>query len=135
MNVDVAQLRCVATGIGRHCRLNFMSISWRGMLTVIALAIAGCSAGSGPPPANPIPQLGKIKHIVFIIQENHTFDSIFGGPNGFPGADTVSSGKLSNGTMFALTELSMGNQPGLANGYQDWLKLPPTSAEPESSVS
>jgi len=37
---------------------------------------------------------GKIRHIVYIVQENRSFDNLF---QGYPGADTVSSGKISNG--------------------------------------
>ena len=37
---------------------------------------------------------GKIKHVVYIVQENRSFDNLF---QGYPGADTVSSGKNSNG--------------------------------------
>ncbi len=33
---------------------------------------------------------GKIKHVVYVVQENRSFDDIF---QGYPGADTVSSGK------------------------------------------
>jgi phospholipase C len=45
-----------------------------------------------------VPPPGKIKHIVFIVQENRTFDNLFGGPNPFPGADAASSGQTSTGT-------------------------------------
>ena len=37
---------------------------------------------------------GKITHVVFIVQENRSFDNLF---QGYPGADTVSSGKNSEG--------------------------------------
>src|SRR5581483_11046950 len=37
---------------------------------------------------------GKIQHIVFIVQENRSFDNLF---QGYPGADTVSEGKDSKG--------------------------------------
>ena len=37
---------------------------------------------------------GKITHIVYIVQENRSFDNLF---QGYPGADTVSSGKDSRG--------------------------------------
>ena len=130
MNVGNARLRCMATEIRRHGRFNFTLMSWRGLLAVITLGLAGCGGSSAAPPSNPIAQFGKIKHIVFIIQENHTFDSIFGGPNGFPGADTASSGKMSDGTTVQLTQASMGNYPGLENQYQDWLK----SCDPDPKI-
>ncbi len=88
---------------------------WVGAAVAFALAAlsAGCSGGgsaagpapgSGPTPAptgsgsGGIPvSIGpsKIKHVVFVVQENRSFDNIFGGldQNGkpFPGADTVSN--------------------------------------------
>ena len=37
---------------------------------------------------------GKIEHVVYIVQENRSFDNMF---QGYPGADTVSHGKELNG--------------------------------------
>ena len=95
-----------------------MRLSVFGKVLALALlaAIAACSgsgsAASGPqaPPTTaptPFPTgtgsgnlpvgIGpsKIKHVVFLIQENRSFDNLFGGldSNGkpFPGADTVSN--------------------------------------------
>jgi phospholipase C len=52
---------------------------------------------------------GKIKHIVFIVQENRSFDNLF---QGYPGADTVSSGMNSKGETIQLAPVS------LATAYQ-----------------
>jgi phospholipase C len=70
-------------------------------LLVAAVALAACgqsSHASGPagvvpgvPPSN-LPS--KITHVVIIVQENRSVDDLF---NGFPGADTVRSGKNSDG--------------------------------------
>jgi phospholipase C len=49
----------------------------------------------------------KIQHVVFIVQENRTFDNIFGGPNPFPGADAVSFGQTSSGKQLALNEVNL----------------------------
>jgi phospholipase C len=49
------------------------------------------------PSPTPNPFL-KIKHVVVIVQENRSFDNLFGGPQGFPGANTVSTGLRSQGT-------------------------------------
>ena len=38
--------------------------------------------------------LRKIKHIVFLVKENRTFDNYFGA---FPGADGATFGKISTG--------------------------------------
>ncbi len=47
---------------------------------------------------------GKIKHIVYIVQENRSFDNLF---QGYPGADTVSQGKNSHGKLIALQPVSL----------------------------
>jgi phospholipase C len=66
------------------------------------LALAGCAGGGsfapGSPPTIP-PGFSKIQHIVIIVQENRTVDNLF---NGFPGADTVTSGKDSFGRTIVL---------------------------------
>jgi phospholipase C len=54
---------------------------------------------SNPAPFQPPPGLKQIKHIVFIIKENRTFDTYFGT---YPGADGATTGKLSNGAMIPL---------------------------------
>jgi phospholipase C len=50
---------------------------------------------------------GKIHHVVFIVQENRSFDDLF---QGYPGADTVSSGKNSKGQIVALQPVSLKDQ-------------------------
>jgi phospholipase C len=47
---------------------------------------------------------GKITHIVYIVQENRSFDNLF---QGYPGADTVSSGKNSKGKTIKLKPVSL----------------------------
>ena len=49
---------------------------------------------------------GKIRHIVYIVQENRSFDNLF---HGFPGADTVSSGKDSKGKTITLRPYPLGH--------------------------
>jgi phospholipase C len=68
----------------------------------VSVALVGtwiaCSSGGSrnqPPPGG----IGNIKHIVFIIKENRSFDQYFGT---FPGADGATSGKTSNGKTIAL---------------------------------
>jgi phospholipase C len=46
----------------------------------------------------------KITHVVYIVQENRSFDNLF---QGYPGADTASSGKDSEGQTVALTPVSL----------------------------
>jgi phospholipase C len=81
---------------------------------VCALALAGCALGS----QQPIPYMrgstalrslegtgaGKISHVVFIIQENRSFDDMF---QGYPGADTVKSGKDSYGNTIQLRPIGL----------------------------
>ena len=47
---------------------------------------------------------GKITHVVYVVQENRSFDDLF---QGYPGADTVSSGKDSFGDTIELQPISL----------------------------
>jgi phospholipase C len=81
---------------------------------VLTLIFAGCAAG-GPAP---VPRVqastalrslnrsgaGKITHVVYVIQENRSFDNLF---QGYPGADTVSQGMNSHGQTIALQPESL----------------------------
>jgi phospholipase C len=60
--------------------------------------LTGSSASAQPPP-----DANLIKHVVFILKENHTFDNYFGA---FPGADGASTGKIHNGRI-----VNLGNAP------------------------
>jgi phospholipase C len=50
---------------------------------------------------------GKIKHVVIIVQENRSFDNLF---QGYPGADTVPSGKNSKGQTIPLVPVTLATQ-------------------------
>jgi phospholipase C len=75
------------------------------------LCFVGCSAALQSAPALPYMRnnepikfvngtgAGKIKHVIYIVQENRSFDNLF---QGYPGADTVSEGKISTGQTIAL---------------------------------
>jgi phospholipase C len=64
--------------------------------------------GGSPAPSPTPASLGSpIRHIVVIVQENRSFDDLFGGPNGFPGANTASSGIMSNGQTVALQPVGL----------------------------
>ncbi|MGA8575570.1 MAG: alkaline phosphatase family protein [Candidatus Cybelea sp.] len=75
------------------------------------LCLIGCSAGLQPAPALPYMRndeaikfvngtgAGKIEHVIYIVQENRSFDNLF---QGYPGADTVPEGKISTGQTIAL---------------------------------
>ncbi len=47
---------------------------------------------------------GRIEHVVYIVQENRSFDNLF---QGYPNADTVSSGQDSKGNTIALRPVSL----------------------------
>ena len=79
---------------------------------VTSLVLGGCAQRSLPymQSATAIRALnatgaGKIDHVVFIIQENRSFDNLF---QGYPGADTVSHGKDSKGRTVKLQPESLG---------------------------
>jgi phospholipase C len=59
---------------------------------------------------------GKISHVVFIVQENRSFDNLF---QGYPGADTVSSGKDSHGDTLELKPISLANKYEVGHDAQD----------------
>lgn len=65
------------------------------------------SLGQNRPPQTTLkhhhhhPGLGRLKHIVFIVKENRTFDNYFGT---FPGADGATSGTISTGDVIALAQ-------------------------------
>ena len=69
----------------------------------------------------------KIKHIVFIIQENRTFDNIFGGSSPFPGADAATHGQTSDGRNPALDPIGLestsafSSQGDTNNYHLNWL--------------
>jgi phospholipase C len=50
---------------------------------------------------------GKISHVVFIVQENRSFDNLF---QAYPGADTVPSGKNSYGKVIQLRPVSLARE-------------------------
>lgn len=87
---------------------------YRFAASAVLVAVLGCSQ-------SPVPSVrgrsqnallhalnangvGKIQHVVWVIQENRSFDDLF---KGYPGADTVSSGKDSNGNTIPLQQISL----------------------------
>src|SRR5579862_6888423 len=93
-------------------------MSERARLVVAALLLA---APACSPPGAPLPYVtgdsalhalnatgaGKIDHVVFIVQENRSFDNLFAG---YPGADTVAGGKDSNGKTIGLVPVSLARK-------------------------
>jgi phospholipase C len=58
---------------------------------------------------------GKISHVVYIVQENRSFNDLF---QGYPGAYTVSSGKGSKGQTIALQPISLSYQYDIDHSAQ-----------------
>ncbi len=89
--------------------------------SVFMLALSACA--SGPQSAVPVESAhvpfvpaaafalnqpsGKIQHVVIIVQENRSFDNLF---QGYPKADTVSSGLNSSGQTIPLQPVGLENQ-------------------------
>jgi phospholipase C len=87
-------------------------------VAVFLCACSGARSGSsvGYPSVIPLageagvargPASAKIQHVVIIVQENRSFDNLF---QGYPGADTVSSGKNSLGKTIKLTSVPLETQ-------------------------
>ena len=77
-----------------------------------AVSLGACSIGSPPREDGVLGGLsatgaGKIEHVVYVVQENRSFDDMF---QGYPGADTVSSGKDSTGGRIKLQSVSLKTQ-------------------------
>jgi phospholipase C len=80
-------------------------------LPIAAAVLAACSAAPLPylSSENALRALrstgaGKITHVVYIVQENRSFNNLF---KGYPGAETVSSGKNSQGATIELQPVSL----------------------------
>ena len=58
---------------------------------------------------------GKIQHVVFIVQENRSFDNLF---QGYPGADTVSKGQISTGKTVSLQPVGLAKQYDIDHSAQ-----------------
>ncbi|HTW79823.1 MAG TPA: alkaline phosphatase family protein [Terracidiphilus sp.] len=82
---------------------------------LVGLLSSGCNLNFG---AGPTPPLGKIQHVVVIMQENRSFDNLF---YGFPGADTATSG-MDQGTSIALQPIPMGPGQDLDHTHPGWWK-------------
>jgi phospholipase C len=91
----------------------------------LAALTAGCGSGtvstpaaSGDPSSANTSSPTPIRHVVIIMQENRTVDNLF---NGFPGADTVSSG-LSDGQTIPLKPVGLADGRDLNHSHGNWWK-------------
>ena len=94
-----------------------VSRSIRFLVIVGAVLSLGVASHAGTPgrPVREVPASGvafppsilssaKIQHVIWVMQENRSFDNLF---QGYPGADTVPSGKDSSGNTIALTPITL----------------------------
>ena len=90
----------------------------------LASTLAACSPGIFAGPLSPeeagvarfsATGAGKIKHVVYVVQENRTIDNLF---QGYPGADTVSSGEDSKGGKIVLQSVSLATKYDLDHSAQ-----------------
>jgi phospholipase C len=82
----------------------------KGAVASAALLLAACSGGVPAMPGvpgNDRTGAGKIKHIVYIVQENRSFNNLF---QGYPGAYTVSSGENSRGERIELKPVPLAEK-------------------------
>jgi phospholipase C len=84
---------------------------------VAAPDVVSSSASPTPSPSIP-PEKDRIKHVIFIVKENRTFDNYFAR---YPGADGTRTGKLSNGETVELTKAVDVFEPDLGHGFFDGL--------------
>jgi phospholipase C len=88
-------------------------------VSLAPLALAACAGNSVPSPSSTpapqgaraaqipaakSPQSKKIKHVIVIVQENRSFDNMF---QGYPGANTASSGLNSKGQTIQLQPIPL----------------------------
>ncbi|MGP8101178.1 MAG: alkaline phosphatase family protein [Candidatus Cybelea sp.] len=85
-------------------------------LTAFAFVLSGCASVSQPLPymqggtalrVLDATGAGKITHIVYIVQENRSFNDMF---YGYPGALTVKTGKISTGQTVKLRPVPLSDQ-------------------------
>jgi len=81
-----------------------------GLVLGLALTLETCGDGRDPAANDPT----AIQHTIFIIKENRSFDTYFGG---FPGADGATSGMTSTGQEIPLALVPDCYQPNLCNGW------------------
>ncbi len=83
------------------------------VLLAFTFPLAACSGGLPyMQNGNPLRHVsgtgaGKIDHVVYIVQENRSFDDMF---HGYPGADTVDSGTISSGEKIKLRPVPLSDQ-------------------------
>jgi phospholipase C len=111
-----------------HPRFAFLAVA-------VAAAVA-CSKGQSARSPDPRAQAsrGQIQHIIFVVQENRTFDNIFGGPSPFPSAEAARSGLTVNGSPRPLKKIALEDSADPDNYYQQWYTACNPSTPPPFTV-
>jgi phospholipase C len=96
------------------------SLAAVSFLIVVLLFIHSVDAQRGggrrhQPPPGPRNGIDKVKHVIFIVKENRTFDHYFGT---FPGADGATTGKLSTGAVIPLRHAPDMTPHDIDHSYQ-----------------
>jgi phospholipase C len=86
------------------------------LFLVVLISQASQPVGPAAASATELAGILKIQHIVFIVQENRSFDDLF---EGYPNAHTVSSGKVPNGQTTPLKPVSLAAPWDISHGLQD----------------
>jgi len=109
---------------------------WRAPSPALPALPAGTKANAqGARPA-----ISRIQHVVFIVQENRTFDNLFGGPNPFPQATATDSGEAVDGDKvrtIKLKQVELATYTGTEdpdNYHREWLWACHPSAGPPFPV-
>jgi phospholipase C len=114
----------------RYRSVTFAAVLYVCVVTVAACSGSGSSGGGGgsptggpvPPsraPATPTPTQppsaipAAIKHVIVIVQENRSFDNLF---YGYPGANTATTGRTSDGSVVPLTPISLAATYDIVHG-------------------
>lgn len=107
---------------------------------MVVLVMSGCSSGStggSAPPSTPAPAPGvtSVNHVIFMLQENHTFDNYFGMLNPYRAAQGWTTGD--DGTSYQVDGIddklaSISNQNDEGDSYS-LFKLKSTCIDDASS--
>ncbi len=91
------------------------SFIYRFLSVIIALGVTGCGSGQSLPymqGGGPLHTLngtgaGKITHVIYIVQENRSFNDLF---QGYPGAETKPYGYIHTGEKVMLKPVPLSDQ-------------------------
>ena len=84
-----------------------------------ATTVASTSPSPSTTPEPPAPPKNPIKHVVFIIKENRSFDNYFAR---YPGAEGTKTGRTSDGRTVELSVATDVLEPDLGHGFFDGLE-------------